>query len=276
MLLVEEYGPVRKFCAARDLFGRSLYHTAAYWVDGLLIDTACAFTADELLQATSSLTMTRIVNTHCHEDHIGANGTLQKTRRVTIEAHPLALPILANPRLQQLQLYRRIFWGWPEPSQGTAIGNWVETERHRFQVMHTPGHSPDHICLYEPDQGWLFAGDAYVGGKDRVARADYDIYAIIASLKKMAALRVASLFPGSGSVRTNDPVADLQRKIEYLEGLGARVLQLHKQGLGVQAIQQRLLGRDPRIRYLTLGHFRSRYLVEAYLRGSSAVESRAA
>ena len=269
MLLVEEYGPVLKFCAARDFFGRSFYHTAAYWADGLLIDTTCPFTADGLLRATASLAVVQIVNTHCHEDHIGANGLLQRARGATIRAHPLALSILANPRLQHLQLYRRIFWGWPEPSQGIAVGDGVETEHYRFQVIGTPGHSPDHICLYEPEQGWLFAGDAYIGGKDRAARPDYDIYAIIASLKKLAALRVACLFPGSGTVRLDDPVADLQRKVEYLEELGAKVRQLHNQGLGVQAIQKRLLGGDPSIRYLTLGHFRARYLVEAYLRGPS-------
>jgi len=270
MLQVEECGPVRKFRAARSIFGRAFYYTAAYWVDGLLIDTTCPFAAEEMLQATSSLALTRIVNTHCHEDHIGANGPLQQARGVTIEAHPLALPVLANPRLQYLQLYRRIFWGWPEPSRGTAIGDWVETEHHRFRVLHTPGHSPDHICLYEAEQGWLFAGDAYVGGKDRVARPDYDIYAMIVSLRKMAALGVTVLFPGSGTVRTDESVADLQRKADYLEELGVKVRELHRRGLPVQAIQRKLLGRDPTIRYLTLGHFRSRYLVEAYLRGSSA------
>jgi glyoxylase-like metal-dependent hydrolase (beta-lactamase superfamily II) len=148
----------------------------------------------------------------------------------------------------------------------------VETEHHRFRVIHTPGHSPDHIGLYEPQQGWLFAGDAYIGGKDRAARFDYDIYAIIASLKVLAALRVACLFPGSGTVRMDDPVADIQRKVEYLEELGAKVRKLHNRGLGVQAIQKQLLGRDPSIRYLTLGHFRARYLVEAYLRGPSAAQ----
>jgi len=270
MLLIEDCGPVRKFRAARSLCGRAFYYTAAYWVDGLLIDTTCPFTAQEMLQATSSLALTHIVNTHCHEDHIGANGLLQESRGVTIEAHPLALPILANPKLQYLQPYRRIFWGWPKPSQGTAVGDCVQTEHYRFLVLQTPGHCPDHISLYEPEHGWLFAGDAYVGGKDRVARPDYDIYAIIASLRRMAALPVAVLFPGSGTVRTGDAISELERKADYLEELGAKVRHLHQQGLSVRAIQHSLLGRDPSIRYLTLGHFRSRYLVEAYLRGSSA------
>ena len=60
-----------------------------------------------------------IVNTHTHEDHIGANGKLQaKMAGLVIQAHPLALPVLADPqRTQPLHPYRRLFWGWPAPSR---------------------------------------------------------------------------------------------------------------------------------------------------------------
>lgn len=266
MLDIEEHGPVVKFRSARTILGRTFYHTAAYWVDGLLIDTGCAFTVEKLLRAVSSLPVEQIVNTHSHEDHIGGNGLLQQARGVPILAHPLALPILANPRLQYLHLYRRFFWGWPQPSQGNPVGEWVETPQYRFQVIHTPGHSPDHICLYEPQQGWLFSGDAYIGGRDRAARPDYDMYAIIASLKKLAALPLARIFSGSGTVR-DEPVVDIQRKIAYLEDLGAQVRRLHDMGLDVRAIKRQLLGREPYITYLTHGHFRGSHLIRSYLRG---------
>lgn len=265
MLRVEEHGPITKFIAARPVLGRVLYHTAAYWVDGLLVDTGCAFTASELLEATASLPVERIVNTHCHEDHIGANALLQQTSDAQILAHHSALPILANPRLQHLQPYRRLFWGWPLPSQGTMIGDWVETAQYRFRVIHTPGHSPDHVCLYEPQQGWLFSGDAYIGGRDCAARADYDVYAIIESLKKLAALDLALMFPGSGTVRAN-PTAEIWHKIASLEELGESVRRLHARGLSVRAIRKQLLGQEPYISYLTLGHFWSTHLVRAYLR----------
>ncbi|MDI7274608.1 MAG: MBL fold metallo-hydrolase [Anaerolineae bacterium] len=257
---------MKKLVMARPLLGHALYHTAAYWVDGLLIDSGCAFTARELLRATASLPLERIVNTHCHEDHIGGNGLLQRRRGVRILAHPLALPILANPRLQYLQLYRRLFWGWPEPSEAQAVGDWIETEHYRFQVIPTPGHSPDHVALFEPGEGWLFPGDAFIGGQDRTARPDYDVYAIIDSLKRMAALEPAWLFPGSGTVRER-PAAEMRRKVAYLEDLAAKVRHLHEQGLPVRAIQRRLLGREPHIRWLTLGHFRGEHLVRACLGG---------
>lgn len=272
MLQVKKHGPVVAFRAARSFCGHGYYFTAAYWVDGLLVDTTCSFTALELLHALpqDSRPVLQIVNTHSHEDHIGANGPLQRALAIPIRAHPLTLPILANPRLQHLQLYRRVFWGWPQPSQGEPIGDWVETPHHRFQVLHTPGHSPDHICLYEPEQGWLFSADAYIGGRDRAARSDYDIYSIIASLKKLAALRLTAIFPGSGTVRVNNPVTDIQEKIAHLEALGTRVHDLHDNGYSVPAITKLLLGPESNIFYMTLGHFRGRYLIEAYLRRPAA------
>ena len=39
MLHAQEHGPVIGFRLARTFLGRAVYHTAAYWVDGLLIDT---------------------------------------------------------------------------------------------------------------------------------------------------------------------------------------------------------------------------------------------
>jgi len=265
MIEVEGHGPVVKFRAARSILGRAVYHTAAYWVDGLLIDTGCAFTATELLKAEASLSVEQIVNTHSHEDHIGGNALLQRVRDAPILAHPLTLPILAHPRLQYLQPYRRFFWGWPQPSRGSPVGEWVVTTRYRFQVVHTPGHSPDHICLYEPEQGWLFAGDAYISGRERAVRPDCNIYAVIASLKKLAALHLTCLFPGSGTVRT-DPIVDIERKIAYLEELGAEVRRLHDMGFSVRGIKKQLLGRDPYITYLTHGHFKGSYLIKAYLK----------
>ncbi|MFN2244591.1 MAG: MBL fold metallo-hydrolase [Anaerolineae bacterium] len=266
---IDDARPVIRFELARKLAGWSYYQTAAYWVDGLLIDTGCAHTASQFTSALRSLQVSQVANTHSHEDHIGANSGVQEEFGCPILAHPDALPILQDPRLQPLQPYRLLFWGRPRPSQGTPIGDRLETERFRFQVIHTPGHSPDHICLFEPDRGWLFSGDAYIGGKDRALRAGYDIHGIITSLKKLAELPVGMIFSGSGTVRTEGR-RHLKKKIAYLEELGEQIYALHKEGLAARRISRRLLGREMPIAYVTLGHFSGLRLVQSYLAGLEA------
>jgi glyoxylase-like metal-dependent hydrolase (beta-lactamase superfamily II) len=268
MLRITAYGDVTRIDLARTLAGRGRYWTTAYTVDGVLVDTGCAHSARELSAALADAPIFYIVNTHTHEDHIGANGVLQsQIADVQVLAHPLALPILANPRDEQpLQLYRRIMWGWPEPSQARPLadGDVIETERYRFQVLHTPGHSPDHLCLFEPQQGWLFSGDLFVGGKDRALRADCDIWQIIASLKRIAALSATALFPGSARVRDN-PGETLRAKIAYLEQLGEAALAFEQQGWSVPQIARALCGGPMLIELITLGHFSPRWLIRSYL-----------
>lgn len=269
---VPECGAVYRLRMARPVPFLQTYYTAAYWVDGLLIDTGCAHTASELLHAIRQCAVEQVVNTHSHEDHIGANAGIQRTFGCPIWADAKALPILENPRLQPLQPYRRLFWGWPEPSHGEAISGWVESAHYRFQVIPSPGHSPDHICLFEPDRGWLFSGDAYIGGEDRALRQGYDIYGIIASLKRLAELPVQMIFSGSGSVRSSgrQPLLD---KIAYLEELGDRIRNLRQAGLSPAEIRRRVLGKEMQISYLTLGHFSGANLIRSYLAAPAAESS---
>ena len=87
------------------------------------------------------------------------NGLLQEEHtELQVLAHPLALSILENLRLQRLQPYRRLMWGWPKSSKGKQImdGEMIRTENFNFQMIYTPGHSADHICLYGSERGWLF------------------------------------------------------------------------------------------------------------------------
>jgi glyoxylase-like metal-dependent hydrolase (beta-lactamase superfamily II) len=264
MLEIESIGEVTKFRMARTVFGKGLYFTAAYLVDGLMIDTGCAHTVAEFTAAIAGAPLELVVNTHSHEDHVAANAALHASHGAQIRAHPDAIPILAHPESVPLRPYQLVMWGRPPRSHALPLGETVETEHHKFQVIKTPGHSPDHVSLYEPDRGWLFCGDAYIGGQDRALRADYNVYLIIESLKTMAALDTTLLFPGSGTVKDN-PKDELRRKIEYLEETGARINDLRRRGISRRRIRRLVFGSETAIAYFTLGHFSGRRLVRSFI-----------
>jgi glyoxylase-like metal-dependent hydrolase (beta-lactamase superfamily II) len=64
-----------------------------------------------------------------------------------------------------------------------------------FEVILTPGHDRDHICLFEREQGWLFTGDAYVGTRPQDCRPIEDQRQILEDLKTMRALNPRAPFP---------------------------------------------------------------------------------
>lgn len=245
MLKVTAFGDVFRFDSARSIMGRGRYWTSAYLVDGLLIDTGCAYAAKELLDELED-PPEGILNTHSHEDHIGANGPLQRRcPDLVVRIHPAGLPVIADPRVNQpLHPYRRLYWGWPEPSRGLPLagGETIRTENYAFEVLYTPGHSIDHVCFYEPNQGWLFSGDLYVGGREKALRIDYDIWKIIDSLKMVGHLPLTMLFPGAARVRS-DP--------------SERVL----------------FGGPMQVEWMTLGHFSRKGLVRSFLHQSEYPET---
>jgi glyoxylase-like metal-dependent hydrolase (beta-lactamase superfamily II) len=270
MLKFTQLDQLTRIDSARTIAGRGYYWSTAYLIDGLLVDTGCAHTAVELARALSGKHISQIINTHSHEDHIGANGLIQRQYDgLEIFAHPLALSVLENPRKEQpLHPYRRIMWGWPQPSFGQPVedGAVIETKKYSLQVIYTPGHSPDHLCVCEPNRGWLFTGDLFVGGRDRALRKEYRIWEIITSLKRVAQLPLTKLFPGCARVREN-PKQALTDKIEYLEETGEKVLELHQKGKSVSHIARTIFGGAMFIEVFTLGHFTRRALVESYLTG---------
>ena len=193
MILSVDYGKVRYFRMARTVFGRAIYWTGVYLVDGLLVDSGPPNLAGDVRRLVSELAVRQCVTTHHHEDHSGNHGLLAGELRITPLAHPSAVARLAladtHPRL-----YRRIAWG-ARPSTPTApLGERLETPRFRLQVIHTPGHATDHVALFEPERGWLFSGDLYLAPRLRYLRADEDVYAMMDSLRRVLALEPRVLF----------------------------------------------------------------------------------
>jgi glyoxylase-like metal-dependent hydrolase (beta-lactamase superfamily II) len=271
MLKTAHFGPVTQFLMSTVLDGQPLYWVAAYLVDGLLIDTACANTAEELVQALSGsaagLPPVRVaVNTHYHEDHVAANRLLSERLGVTILAHPWAIPRLRQ--VPPIPDYRATVWGRPVPSEALPVGDEIATERFHFRVVDTPGHCPGHVSLVEPDMGWCFTGDLFVGERPRVAWRETDVAEMIDSLERLAALasdqRPFVLFTAPGEVFENGRET-LLACAGYLRDLVARGRELLADGLTEEAIRDALFDGESSFAALTHGEFSSGNLTRAVL-----------
>ena len=80
-----------------------------------------------------------------------------------------------------------------EPDHRLRDGDVVPVGNTKLQVVHTPGHTPDHIC-YLAD-GVVFTGDHIMGGSTVIIEDAVDY---LASLRKVQALVPAHLYPGHG------------------------------------------------------------------------------
>jgi hydroxyacylglutathione hydrolase len=103
------------------------------------------------------LTIKVVLNTHAHFDHTDANGAIVEATGAPLALHPLERPLLqasGGAALFGLQADPS-----PPPDLELHDGDELEVGKLRFQVLHTPGHTPGHVCFYESAEGVLFDGD---------------------------------------------------------------------------------------------------------------------
>ncbi len=233
----------------------------AFIIDGLLIDTGSPPVASEVLAASVSERVGMVVLTHHHEDHVGGAPLLLQQRGLRPLIHPAGLQVLATRK--RLPWYERLYWGQHTPVAGAPLGKTVEIGRYRFQVIHTPGHAPDHVALYEPDQGWLFTGDLLIHPRLPTLSWDDDLPVWFASLRSLIRLPAERVFC-SHYPKVAGPEL-LRQKLDFWGEKAALAGELQRQGLTEKEISQRVLGQEELRAFVTRGHFSRRNLIRGLL-----------
>jgi hydroxyacylglutathione hydrolase len=105
----------------------------------------------------SGLTICYVLNTHCHFDHMGANAEIVAATGAPLALHPAELPTLQTQG--GAALFGISIQKSPMPDLELEPDQVLEVGQLRFQVLHTPGHSPGSLTFYLEKEKAAFDGD---------------------------------------------------------------------------------------------------------------------
>lgn len=137
-----------------------------------------------------------VVLTHAHFDHMLALNDLPVSE---VYVHPMDLPMLTDPARNLSARF-----GLPYVCRKSAAFLQDGAMFEGFLVLHTPGHTPGSICLYDEEEKLLLSGDTmFCGGCGRVDFPGGDGKAMLESLDRLYELpEEVTVLPGHGCETT--------------------------------------------------------------------------
>jgi glyoxylase-like metal-dependent hydrolase (beta-lactamase superfamily II) len=147
---------------------------------------------EPILKGVAGRKVNTIVLTHGHNDHINSARALGEAAGAPIAMHP-------DDRMLWDELYPGV-----APDKELQDGDALAIAEVRLEVVHTPGHTPGGICLYDGDDH-LFAGDTlFQGGPGATGRKYSDFDTIIHSIRtRLLNLPPdTTVYPGHGDTTT--------------------------------------------------------------------------
>lgn len=184
--------------------------THCYLLNGsagsLLIDTGLGICNiyDEVRRLTSN--PVTAAATHIHWDHIGGHKYYpdfyahEKELNWLNGEFPLSMETIREMVMDRCLLPEGYDINTYEFFQGTPTrvlndGDVIDLGGRHIHILHTPGHSPGHMCFWEPERGYLFTGDLVYKDTLFAYYPSTDPEAYLDSLKKVSSLPVKRVFP---------------------------------------------------------------------------------
>lgn len=174
-----------------------------YLIDGerpLLIDAGVGNTPHlDAIDAAARDRALHLVVTHAHSDHISGAPAIV-ARRPSTRLSKMPWP----PRDPDLN--------W----QPLSDGDRVESGAGDLEVVHTPGHAPDHLCLWHQPSRTVFVGDMLVKGSTVVILASHggSVTQYLNSLARLLSLDARQALPAHGPV-IDDPASLMHAYVKH-------------------------------------------------------------
>jgi hydroxyacylglutathione hydrolase len=154
-----------------------------------------------------------IVLTHTHPDHAPGATRLAKATGAEVLAY--------SKRERSVRVDRAL-----------ADGDTIDGTEFRLEVLHTPGHAPNHLCFFLDEERMLFTGDTVLGGMFSVVSPSTggdmgDYLATLERLRKIRRLR--AIAPGHGEV-IDEPRAKIDEYLKHRRSRERQILALVQRG----------------------------------------------
>jgi hydroxyacylglutathione hydrolase len=139
----------------------------------IIIDPGCYFTAEQetlkMFIEDTGLEPVRLLNTHCHLDHVFGNKWVHETFGLELHLHRGEEQMLKMAPLSGDK------WGLPfsnyqGPLHFLEEGDTIQLGNDALRVILAPGHSPASICFYCEVQQFLIGGDVLF--RESIGRTD--------------------------------------------------------------------------------------------------------
>lgn len=141
--------------------------------DCVIIDPGCYSTEEQKILSSfieeNELTPVKLLNTHCHIDHVLGNNFVATTYNIGLEMHADDLATLhATPEYGHL--YGFNIDKSPEPTQLLNDKDLIKFGDSELEVLFTPGHSAGHVVFVSHDDRFVINGDVLFQGS--IGRTD--------------------------------------------------------------------------------------------------------
>jgi glyoxylase-like metal-dependent hydrolase (beta-lactamase superfamily II) len=258
-----------------------------------LVDAGMAASAEAVLEGVEACgvdpsDLENLVLSHIHLDHSGATSALvEAVPDLDVYIHGMTARHLTNPDALVESTRSAMgehfeVMGEPAPVPAESVvevgdeGITLDIGTNRIEMIHAPGHSPDHFAVWSPEQRVLYSAEcigSYLEGADRwippSTLPNFDVETLETTIRNLRSLDPEHVLFAHGRVWPHDPEEAFETAEAELHRFDDRILELYEETGSVEAttraVAEELLNISPPYGQ-DLEAFHARLVTRGYLK----------